>query len=179
MSKANVASSTPCFKNEAHISGTLAKDPVTKYRETGKCVATLNVITKHGQYTEFHRVVLWEKLAEKVAELKKGAFLRVVGRLQTRSWDDKQTGQKKYITELLGSKLRFQNRNRRPKQCPTARRLPNQFFRLSSPTRETFTGCQSTMTISRSDAVEQIERALLGSILLENSIWPQTENAKR
>jgi single-strand DNA-binding protein len=51
-------------------------------------------------------VVLWQRLAEIAGEyLKKGGKVYVEGRLQTRSWDDKQTGQKKYMTEVVASDL--------------------------------------------------------------------------
>ena len=92
-------------KNEMHLAGTLVKDPILKYTGTGKCVANLTVLTKYEQYSEFHKVVAWEKLAEKVEKLTKGDFVKVVGRLQTRSWDDKQTGRKKYITEIVAFQL--------------------------------------------------------------------------
>jgi single-strand DNA-binding protein len=90
------------FKNEVHIHGSLVKDPIIKFIPTGKSVTTLTLITKYERFSEFHRIVLWEKLAEKAAEIKKGDFVKVVGRLQTRSWNDKQTGEKKYITEVVG-----------------------------------------------------------------------------
>jgi len=88
-------------KNEVHLAGNLARDPEVKYTPTGKAVARLNVATKYKQATEYHRVTAWEQLAEKVAPLKKGEFVQIVGRLQTRSWDDKQSGQKKYSTEIV------------------------------------------------------------------------------
>ncbi len=93
------------FKNEVHLHGSLAKDPIVRYTPTGKCVANLTVLTKYQDYAEFHRVTAWEQLAEKVAQLKKGDFVKVVGRLQTRSWDDKQTGEKKYITEIVAFQI--------------------------------------------------------------------------
>jgi len=93
------------FKNEVHIHGTLAKDPILKYTSSGKCVANLTLVTKYEQFSEFHRVVLWEKLAERSAELKKGDFAKIVGRLQTRSWDDKQSGQKKHVTEVVAFQI--------------------------------------------------------------------------
>ena len=56
--------------------------------------------------TEWHNVVLWQRLAEIAGEyLKKGGKVYIEGRLQTRSWDDKQTGQKKYMTEVVASDL--------------------------------------------------------------------------
>lgn len=102
---ANVTRSTPTFKNEAHISGMLAQDPTVRYTSSGKLVTNCTVITKHEQYTEFHKIVLWEKLAERVENLHKGDWVRVVGRLQTRSWQDKQSEQKKYSTEIVGFQL--------------------------------------------------------------------------
>jgi single-strand DNA-binding protein len=93
------------FKNEVVLQGTLAKDPVIKSVGSGKCVANLTLLTKYERYSEFHRIVLWEKLAEQAGKLAKGDFVRVLGRLQTRSWVDQQTSQKKYITEVVGFQL--------------------------------------------------------------------------
>jgi len=90
------------YKNEAHVSGELKDDPQIKYTPSGKPVANLTLVTKYEKYSEYHRIVLWEALAEKVAPLVKGDFLKVVGRLQTRSWVEKTTGQKKYMTEIVG-----------------------------------------------------------------------------
>jgi single-strand DNA-binding protein len=92
---------TAIHKNEVHLAGELAKDPTVRYTPNGKAVANLTIVTKYEKHSEFHRVVAWEELAEKTQELKKGAFLKVVGRLATRSWEDKQTGQKKYSTEIV------------------------------------------------------------------------------
>jgi single-strand DNA-binding protein len=89
------------FKNEAHIGGTLAADPTIRYTTSGKEVANFTVATKFKTFTEFHRIVAWEALAQKVEKLTKGDFVKVVGRLQTRSWEDKQTSQKKYLTEIV------------------------------------------------------------------------------
>jgi single-strand DNA-binding protein len=88
-------------KNEVHLAGTLAKDPQVRRTTSGKAMATLTVTTRYKDRSEFHRVVCWELAAEKAAPLKKGDFVQVVGRLQTRSWEDKQTHQKKYSTEVI------------------------------------------------------------------------------
>ena len=51
-------------------------------------------------------MVLWQRLAEIAGEyLKKGGKVYIEGRLQTRSWDDKTSGQKKYMTEVVASDL--------------------------------------------------------------------------
>lgn len=88
-------------KNEAHIAGELTKDPVTRFTPTGKKISTLTIVTKFKQWSEYHRVVCWEEAAEKAEKLTKGEFVKIVGRLQNRSWQDKQTGQKKYSTEIV------------------------------------------------------------------------------
>ena len=101
--------------NKVILIGNLGKDPEVKYTPQGTAVARLTVATnerfkdKAGEWqdrTEWHNVVLWQRLAEIAGEyLKKGGKIFVEGRLQTRSWDDKQTGQKKYMTEIVASDL--------------------------------------------------------------------------
>ncbi|HRZ43281.1 MAG TPA: single-stranded DNA-binding protein, partial [Bacteroidales bacterium] len=69
------------------------------------------------EITEWHNIVMWRGLAETAEKyLKKGDLLYVEGRIRTRSWDDKETQQKKYITEIqvdtmnmLGSPKAHQN----------------------------------------------------------------------
>jgi single-strand DNA-binding protein len=90
--------------------GNLGSDPEVKYTPNGAPVANFSLATneswndKDGQRqerTEWHRLVLWSKLAEIAGQyLKKGAKIYVEGRLQTRSWDD-QSGQKRYMTEVV------------------------------------------------------------------------------
>ncbi len=101
--------------NRVQLIGNLGKDPEVKYTPQGTPVAKLTIATnerfkdKSGEWqdrTEWHNVVLWQRLAEIAGEyLKKGGKVYIEGRLQTRSWDDKQTGQKKYMTEVVGSDL--------------------------------------------------------------------------
>jgi len=101
--------------NKVILVGHLGKDPEVKYTPQGTAVAKVSVATnwrskdKDGQWqdhTEWHNVVLWERLAEVAGEyLKKGRQVYIEGRLQTRSWDDKQTGQKKYMTEIVANDL--------------------------------------------------------------------------
>lgn len=91
----------PKYKNEVHIAGELAANPQVRHTLSGKSVCTLTVVTKFEKFSEYHRIVCWEQLAQKAAELAKGDFCRIVGRLQTRSWEDKQAGQKKYSTEII------------------------------------------------------------------------------
>src|ERR1700757_1254059 len=101
--------------NRVQLIGNLGKDPEVKYTPQGTPVAKLTIATnerfkgKDGQWqdrTEWHNVVLWQRLAEIAGEyLKKGGKVYIEGRLQTRSWDDKQTGQKKYMTEVVANDL--------------------------------------------------------------------------
>jgi single-strand DNA-binding protein len=90
--------------------GNLGKDPEVRYTPGGQAVANFTIATndnwtdKSGQKqerTEWHRIVVWGKLAELCSEyLSKGRQVYVEGRLQTRSWDDKD-GKKQYMTEVV------------------------------------------------------------------------------
>ena len=102
--------------NKVILVGNLGKDPEVKYTPQGTAVAKITVATSSSykdktsgewqETTEWHNVVLWQRLAEIAGEyLKKGGKVYVEGRLQTRSWDDKQTNQKKYMTEVVASDL--------------------------------------------------------------------------
>src|SRR3954453_1573893 len=101
--------------NKVILLGNLGKDPEVKYTPSGTPVAKITLATnerfkdKSGEWqdrTEWHNVVLWQRLAEIAGEyLKKGGKVYIEGRLQTRSWDDKTSGQKKYMTEVVASDL--------------------------------------------------------------------------
>lgn len=101
--------------NKVILLGNLGKDPEVKFTPQGTAVAKLALATnerykdKEGQWqdrTEWHNIVLWQRLAEIAGEyLKKGSKVYIEGRLQTRSWEDKQTNQKKYMTEVVASDL--------------------------------------------------------------------------
>lgn len=100
--------------NKVILIGNLGKDPELKHTSSGTAVATVTLATnerfkdKSGEWqdrTEWHNVVLWARLAEIASEyLKKGRTVYIEGRLQTRSWEDKQ-GQKRYTTEVVASDL--------------------------------------------------------------------------
>jgi single-strand DNA-binding protein len=101
--------------NKVTLLGNLGKDPEVKYTPQGTAVAKLALATnerykdKDGQWqdrTEWHNVVLWQRLAEIAGEyLKKGSKVYIEGKLQTRSWEDKQTNQKRYMTEVVANDL--------------------------------------------------------------------------
>src|SRR4051812_24088333 len=102
--------------NKVIVIGRLGNDPEVKTISGGNTVARLSVATsenwtgKDGQKqerTEWHRVVVWGKLAELCGKyLSKGRQVYVEGRLQTRSWEDPQ-GQKKYSTEIVANTVQF------------------------------------------------------------------------
>ncbi len=101
--------------NKIMIIGNLGQDPELRYTSNQKAVATLNVATteswvRDGQkqeHTEWHRIIVWDKQAENCAKyLSKGRPVYVEGRLQTRTWDDKN-GQKRYSTEVIASTVQF------------------------------------------------------------------------
>jgi single-strand DNA-binding protein len=102
--------------NKVQLIGNLGADPELKYLPSGQPVCELRLATneqwtKDGQKkekVEWHRVVIWGKLAENCAQyLKKGRQAYVEGRLQTRSWDDKKSGEKKYATEIVAQSVVF------------------------------------------------------------------------
>lgn len=102
--------------NKVILLGRLGSDPEIRYTQSGTPVATLSLATnkswknKEGQKeekTEWHRVILWSKLAELAGQyLGKGRQVYIEGELQTRSWEDKE-GQKRYTTEVVGNTMQF------------------------------------------------------------------------
>jgi single-strand DNA-binding protein len=103
--------------NKAILIGNLGAKPELKYLPSGQAVCEIRLATnesfkdKDGQKqerTEWHRVVIWGKTAENCAQfLDKGRQVFVEGRIQTRSWDDKTTGEKRYMTEIVASNVTF------------------------------------------------------------------------
>jgi single-strand DNA-binding protein len=102
--------------NKVILVGHLGADPEMRYTQSGSGVCELRVATnetwndKSGQRqerTEWHRVVVWGKLAELCSKfLSKGRLVYVEGRLRTRSWDDKD-GNKRYTTEIIANDVQF------------------------------------------------------------------------
>lgn len=103
--------------NKVIILGRLGQDPELKYTPSGAAVCNFSLATSEtwndkntGQKqekTEWHRVVVWGKLAELCNQyLSKGRQAFVEGKLQTRSWDDKN-GQKRYTTEISATTVQF------------------------------------------------------------------------
>jgi single-strand DNA-binding protein len=102
--------------NKVILIGNLGADPELRYTPNGQAVCDVRLATneswtdKSGQKqerTEWHRVVFWGKPAEIVKQyMAKGQRMYIEGRLQTRSWDDKE-GNKRYSTEIVANDFMF------------------------------------------------------------------------
>jgi len=101
--------------NKVFLLGKVGKDPEIRSTPSGTTVATFSLATAdrrkdaQGNWsdsTEWHNLVAFQRTAEIVRDyVKKGTQLFVEGKIQTRSWDDKESGQKKYRTEILVNEL--------------------------------------------------------------------------
>ena len=105
----------PKSVNKVILLGNVGKDPEVKFLPSGSAVANLAIATserfkdKGGEWqerTEWHNLVAYQRLAAIIRDyVKKGNKLYIEGRIQTRSWDDKTSGEKKYKTEILCNEL--------------------------------------------------------------------------
>ena len=101
--------------NKVFLLGNVGKDPEIRATPGGMTIATFTLATadrqkgQDGQWTdktEWHNLVCFQRTAEIVRDyVKKGTQLFIEGKIQTRSWDDKESGQKKYRTEILVNEL--------------------------------------------------------------------------
>ena len=101
--------------NEVILLGLVGHDPEVKVTPSGIPVGKFSLATnerfkdKSGKFqerTEWHNVVVWQRLAEIVGEfVAKGAKVYVEGKLQTTSWEDRQSREKKYRTEIVANDL--------------------------------------------------------------------------
>jgi single-strand DNA-binding protein len=103
--------------NKAILIGRLGADPEVRYTPSGVAVANFNIATSEEwkdkdtgekkERTEWHRIVVWSKLGELCGEyLSKGRQVYIEGRIQTRSWDDRD-GNKRYTTEIVATDVQF------------------------------------------------------------------------
>lgn len=103
--------------NKVILLGRLGQDPELKYTPSGAAVCNFSIATSEAwtdrnsgqknEKTEWHRIVVWGKLAELCNQyLSKGRQAFVEGKLQTRSWDDKD-GNKRYTTEISANTVQF------------------------------------------------------------------------
>ncbi|MBI5139231.1 single-stranded DNA-binding protein [Candidatus Nomurabacteria bacterium] len=108
------------YLNKAIIVGNLTRDPELRSLPSGIKVCSFSVATnrvwkdKNGvkqESADFHNIVVFGRQAETVAQyMKKGNSILVEGRIQTRSWDDKNSGEKKYRTEIVADRVQFGSR---------------------------------------------------------------------
>ena len=102
--------------NKVQLTGNLGKDPETRYTAQGSALTRFSVASSRRWHTpegddrdetEWFTVVAWNKLGEICAQyLQKGARVYIEGRLQTRSWDDKD-GKKRYSTDIVADRVVF------------------------------------------------------------------------
>ncbi len=101
--------------NKVMILGRLGRDPEKKYSAAGTAICNISVATservKKGndfeEKTEWHRVILFGSQAENASKfLKKGSLVFIEGRIQSRSYQDKE-GNDRYITEIISNMIRF------------------------------------------------------------------------
>jgi single-strand DNA-binding protein len=101
--------------NKVQLTGRLGHDPEVNYTQQGTARVTFTVASNRtwkddsGQIreeTQWTPIVAWDKLGEICAEyLRQGSRVYVEGRLQTRSWEDQESGQKRYKTEVVLSEM--------------------------------------------------------------------------
>lgn len=127
--------------NKVFLIGRLTQDPEMRTTPSGQSVTTVRLATSRvwndqatqqkREATEFHSIVCWGRLGEICGQyLKKGGLALFEGRLQTRSWDDKTSGQKRYMTEIVAESMQLGPRTGNPGYQSTA----TSGQRIDSPT---------------------------------------------
>lgn len=105
------------YLNKVFLYGNLTRDPEARSLPNGTPVTNFSLATNRTykdangarqEQVEYHNIVVFGRQAETSAQyLKKGQGVLVEGRIQTRSWDDKTTGEKKYRTEIIADAVQF------------------------------------------------------------------------
>jgi single-strand DNA-binding protein len=104
--------------NKVILVGNLGADPETRYMPSGKAVTNIRIATSESwtdrtsgdkqERTEWHSVVLFDKLGEISAEyLRKGSQVYIEGALRTRKWQDKESGKDRYTTEIVAREMQM------------------------------------------------------------------------
>ena len=101
--------------NKVMLTGRLGQDPEVHYTQQGSARVTFTIATNRSwrdsegqihEESQWTPIVAWDKLGEICAEyLRQGSRVYVEGRLQTRSWEDPESGQKRYKTEVVLSEM--------------------------------------------------------------------------
>ena len=105
------------YLNKTFLYGNLTRDPEMRSLPNGNKVTSFSLATNRiykdqsgarQEQVEYHNVVVFGRQAETSAQyLKKGQGVLIEGRIQTRSWDDKNSGEKKYRTEIVADRTQF------------------------------------------------------------------------
>ncbi|MGA9789228.1 MAG: single-stranded DNA-binding protein [Terriglobales bacterium] len=113
----------PKSVNKVILVGNVGKDPEVRYSQSGTPVANFSLATNERfkdrndewqDRTEWHSIVAWQGLAEIVGEyVAKGSKVYVEGKLQTTSWEDRQSGERKYRTQVVAGDLVLLDSRRR------------------------------------------------------------------
>lgn len=115
--------------NKVILIGHLGADPDVRRTTAGDPVTTIRVATSENwkdkttgekkEHIEWHRVIFYGRLAEIVGEyLKKGRQIYVEGRIQTRKWQDQQTGADRYMTEIIANEMKMLGSSRSEASAP-------------------------------------------------------------
>lgn len=134
--------------NKVIIVGNMGNDPEVRVGNNGNCIATISVATSESwkdkntgrqqEKTEWHRVVMFNRLAEIVRDyLKKGSEVYLEGKLQTRKWQDNE-GKDRYTTEIVANEMqmldsRGDNGGQAQSQAPQQQAQSNQQFNNEPP----------------------------------------------
>ncbi|MDP2638946.1 MAG: single-stranded DNA-binding protein [Candidatus Azambacteria bacterium] len=103
--------------NKVFLLGNLTRDPELRQTPTGQNVTSFSIATNRmwtnpagvkQTQVEYHNIVLWGRLAEIAKQyLSKGGLVFIEGRMNTRSWQDQQSGQKRYRTEIVAENIQL------------------------------------------------------------------------
>ncbi len=136
--------------NKVILMGNLGKDPETRTLESGAVMCRFSIATtetyknsKSGErtsHTEWHNITLWRGLAE-IADkyLHKGDKVLIEGRIRTRSWEDKESGQTRYTTEILADQMQMMGGNKKagnPENANLKNEPASDSFVEESPSQE-------------------------------------------
>lgn len=134
------------YLNKVTLIGNLTRDPELKALPGGTQVCAFSIATnetfkdKSGakqERVEFHNIVCFGKTAENVSRyMKKGSQIYIDGKLQTRTWEDKNSGEKKYRTEIVANSIQFGNKPQGQASAPAKSAEGQQSEDISYPEEE-------------------------------------------
>ena len=102
--------------NMVVVMGNVGKDPDIRNLQNGNQVGNVSVATDEGYFdknqqwqdaTEWHRITVFGRAVQKLSKVRKGDVLMVEGKIKTDSWDDAQTGQKRYSTYIMAQRIKI------------------------------------------------------------------------